>query len=189
VPSSLKSTVAERLYWSYANLAMAEMAVHNQDAKYSRKHFMIRARLYSGLIKGTMSPRSLMRDQRIRMQLPQECVYCGDGKQLSIDHIVPVNRGGADTGDNAVWACRTCNSSKSDRDLFAWWAGRHHGLPPLFVVRVYLKQAIAYCIAAQLMEYPWESVTHGPFSFSDIPMEYPEPKELAFTPFHSRKVT
>ena len=78
MPPSLKATVAERLYWSYANLAMAEMAVHDHDAKYSRKHFMIRARLYSGLTKGTMSPRSLMRDQRIRMKLAQECVYCGD---------------------------------------------------------------------------------------------------------------
>ena len=45
LPPSLKATIAERLYWSYANLAMAEMAVHDRDAVYSRKHSMIRARL------------------------------------------------------------------------------------------------------------------------------------------------
>ena len=186
MPPSLKTTVAQRLYWSYANLAMAEMAVHDHDAKYSRKHFMIRARLYSGLTKGTMSPRSLMRDQRIRMQLPQECVYCGSTNLLSIDHIVPTNRGGADSGDNAVWACRKCNSSKSDRDLFAWWSECRTGFPPLFVVRVYLKQAIAYCIAQQLMDHPWTEFMQHPFSFVHIPTNYPEPETLIFSPFHAR---
>ena len=186
MPPSLKATVAERLYWSYANLAMAEMAVHDHDLKYSQKHFMIRARLYSGLIKGTMSPRSLMRDQRIRMRLPQECVYCGDTQYLAIDHIVPTNRGGADTGDNAVWACRKCNSSKSDKDLFAWWFDYRTGFPPLFVVRIYLKQAIAYCLAHNLMEHLWADCQHHPFSFEHIPTSYPEPETLTFSPFHAR---
>jgi hypothetical protein len=185
MPPSDHSTVAERLYWSYANLAMAEMAVHDGDAVYSRKHFMIRARLYKGLTTGTMSPRSLMRDQRIRMQLPQECVYCGDTSNLAIDHIVPTNRGGADSGDNAVWACRRCNSSKSDRDVFEWWSDGHIGLPPLFVVRIYLKQAIAYCMDHEIMECLWTDV-QSPFSFETIPMNYPQPQCLIFSPFHAR---
>jgi len=189
MPPSLKATVAERLYWSYANLAMAEMAVHDRDPKYSRKHFMIRARLYSGLTKGTMSPRSLMRDQRIRMRLPQECVYCGGTNFLAIDHIVPTNRGGADTGDNVVWACRKCNSSKSDRDLFAWWFECRTGFPPLFVVRIYLKQAIAYCVAQKLMDHLWADVPQHPFSFDHIPTSYPEPETLTFSPFHDRKAS
>lgn len=187
MPPSLKATVAERLYWSYANLAMAEMAVHDRDSQYSRKHFMIRARLYSGLLKGTMSPRSLMRDQRIRMRLPQECMYCGGTHSLAIDHIVPTNRGGADKGDNAVWSCRKCNSSKSDKDLFAWWFEYRAGFPPLFAVRVYLKQAIAYYIDRQLMGHSWKEVYHTPFSILHIPTNYPEPENLIFSPFHARK--
>lgn len=162
------------------------MAVHGQDAKYSRKHFMIRARLYSGLTNGTMSPRSLMRDQRIRMKLPQECVYCGSTQFLSLDHIVPTNRGGADSGDNAVWACRKCNSSKSDKDLFAWWFECRAGFPPLFVMRTYLKQAIAYCIAHHLMDSPLTDVPQHPFSFEHVPTNYPEPENLIFSPFHAR---
>lgn len=189
MPPSPKATVGERLYWSYANLAMAQMATHNKEARYSRKHFMIRARLYSGFTKGTMSPKSLMRDQRIRMKLPQECVYCGDAQSLAVDHIVPTNRGGVDSGDNAVWACRKCNSSKSDADLFAWWFESRSGFPPLFVVAVYLKQAIAYCIAQNLMEQPWADLKQHPFSFEHIPTEYPEPGTLTFTPFHARRAT
>jgi len=188
VATSDKATVAERLYWSYANLAMAEKAVHDRDTAYLRPHFMIRARLYSGLMKGTMSPRSLMRDQRIRMQLPQECVYCGDAQNLAVDHIVPVNRGGADTGDNAVWACRKCNSSKSDKDLFAWWFGNRAGFPPLFVIRVYLKQAISYCLANDLMNHLCADAPQTPFAFEHIPTEYPTPVTLMFSPAHARTI-
>lgn len=182
----LKSTVAERLYWSYANLGMAEKAVHDGDASYSKQHFIIRARLYSGFMKGTMSPRSLMRDQKIRMKLPQACVYCGVKQGLSIDHVVPTHRGGEDSGDNAVWACRSCNSSKSDRDIFSWWFESRPGFPPLFVIRVYLKQAIAYAIAHHLLAERWADIPSSPFSFQTIPTEYPEPRSLVFTPYHAR---
>ncbi len=187
MPPSLKATVAERLYWRCANLAMAGMAVHDGDSAYARKHFMIRARLYAGLIKGTMTPRSLMRDQRTRMKMPQECAYCGDTRNLAIDHIVPTNRGGADSGDNAVWACRKCNSSKSDRDIFDWWFGSRPGFPPLFVVRIYLKQAIAYCIAHNLMDKRWSDLQDIPFALEHVPTDYPEPETLVFSLAHARK--
>lgn len=44
-----------------------------------------------------------------------ECHYCG-GKfpsdELTMDHIVPVTRGGKSTRGNVVPACKGCNSSK-----------------------------------------------------------------------------
>ena len=187
MPPPQKATVAEHLYWSYANLAMAEVALHDRDRIYSQKHFMIRARLYAGLTKGTMSPRSLMRDQRIRMKLPQECIYCGETRHLALDHIVPTNRGGADIGDNVLWACLKCNSSKSDRDIFEWWFRSRDGFPPLLVVRIYLKQAIAYCIANGFMGRFVDEVEGNPFSFKAIPLDYPQPETLIFSPFHIRK--
>ncbi|MBS0261105.1 MAG: hypothetical protein JSS02_04050 [Planctomycetes bacterium] len=93
---SERNTVGERLYWCYANLAMAEMATTDRAEAYGRLHYMVRARLYKGLRTGSMAAGSLMRDQAVRMKLPQECVYCGSVQYLSIDHIVPVNRGGDD---------------------------------------------------------------------------------------------
>lgn len=160
---------------------MAEFAVRHGDAVFGPKHFMIRSRLYSGLMKGTMSPRSLMLDQRIRMTLPQECIYCGSTTALAVDHIVPRNRGGDDAGDNAIWACRKCNSSKSDHDLFAWWFQSRRGFPPLFVVRVYLKQAIIYFEDRKIMERVWADEPHHPFSVAHIPENYPQPSELSIT--------
>ncbi len=40
--------------------------------------------------------------------------------RLELDHFVPLARGGAHTEYNLVPACRSCNSSKGDRDPFAF---------------------------------------------------------------------
>lgn len=43
------------------------------------------------------------------------CQYCGHTKDLSIDHIMPVSRGGKSTWENTVTACQKCNSKKGSR--------------------------------------------------------------------------
>lgn len=46
------------------------------------------------------------------------CQYCGgQGKGLTIDHVVPRSRGGRTTWENVVAACRRCNAIKGDRTL------------------------------------------------------------------------
>lgn len=50
------------------------------------------------------------------------CVYCGDTSgPLSVDHIVPVARGGSNHFSNFVPACRSCNSSKGAKLVEEWW--------------------------------------------------------------------
>ncbi|HKE66408.1 MAG TPA: HNH endonuclease [Micromonosporaceae bacterium] len=43
-----------------------------------------------------------------------KCAYCGT-RAVERDHVVPLSKGGTDTIDNIVPACRSCNSMKSDR--------------------------------------------------------------------------
>lgn len=50
------------------------------------------------------------------------CQYCGRHRQelgrresLTRDHVVPQSRGGANTWENCVTACSTCNHRKADR--------------------------------------------------------------------------
>ncbi|WP_229776528.1 HNH endonuclease [Deinococcus ruber] len=50
----------------------------------------------------------------------QACIYCGATENLSLDHVVPWSRGGADTFENLVTACRSCNSSKNARTPVEW---------------------------------------------------------------------
>lgn len=48
------------------------------------------------------------------------CFYCGSKESLELDHVVPLNGGGAHCEDNLVIACRSCNASKSDKPLIKW---------------------------------------------------------------------
>ena len=43
------------------------------------------------------------------------CVTCGSHVALTVDHIVPVARGGSDDLDNLQTMCQPCNSRKGDR--------------------------------------------------------------------------
>lgn len=45
------------------------------------------------------------------------CAYCETTETLSVDHVVPLSRGGLHEVGNLVVACRSCNSSKKDRLL------------------------------------------------------------------------
>lgn len=49
----------------------------------------------------------------------RQCFYCGESAN-SIDHVIPVTRGGTDNFDNLVPCCRRCNSSKRDKLIEEW---------------------------------------------------------------------
>jgi 5-methylcytosine-specific restriction endonuclease McrA len=44
-----------------------------------------------------------------------ECQYCGDGEDLTFDHVIPRSRGGKTTWENVVTACAPCNLTKGGR--------------------------------------------------------------------------
>lgn len=47
------------------------------------------------------------------------CAYC-PSPAMGIDHVSPVSRGGLSEPGNLVPACKSCNSSKKDRDPAPW---------------------------------------------------------------------
>jgi 5-methylcytosine-specific restriction protein A len=51
------------------------------------------------------------------------CYYCQSrvaGSGLTMDHIVPLVRGGKSTKDNLVAACKTCNTKKKTMLPMEW---------------------------------------------------------------------
>ena len=48
----------------------------------------------------------------------EPCQWCGTHEDLSIDHIIPVSKGGGHTLDNLQPLCRSCNSSKGRKTVF-----------------------------------------------------------------------
>ena len=170
-------TLGELLHWSYANLAMAHSAVTAKAEKYGRTHFMVRARLYAGLNRQTMNIGPLADDERLKMILPQACCYCGSRDFLSVDHLMPTRRGGAHDGDNMVWACRSCNSSKCARDVLDWLAERNE-FPSILLLRRYLKLAVAISRDRDLMDLPLAQAPELPFLPAAVPTSYPAPGRL-----------
>jgi 5-methylcytosine-specific restriction endonuclease McrA len=43
-----------------------------------------------------------------------KCTYCGSGRDLTLDHVLPKSRGGKTNWDNLVTACKRCNGRKGD---------------------------------------------------------------------------
>jgi 5-methylcytosine-specific restriction endonuclease McrA len=51
------------------------------------------------------------------------CHYCGrkfPPRELTMDHLVPLVRGGRSTKGNLVPACKECNTAKKQRLAFEW---------------------------------------------------------------------
>jgi hypothetical protein len=44
-----------------------------------------------------------------------QCLACGTGDDITIDHIYPWSKGGGDDPDNLQTLCRSCNSKKGAR--------------------------------------------------------------------------
>jgi 5-methylcytosine-specific restriction endonuclease McrA len=72
---------------------------------------VIRLRRYIRLpyAKIVLSRRNIMKRDR------STCQYCGTKSDLTLDHVLPKSRGGADSWENLVTACNTCNVKKGNR--------------------------------------------------------------------------
>ena len=173
-------TVGDHIAWSYANLARADAALQDESASYQRIHHIIRSKLFSGLKKGTMAMRSLYDDERIKMTAPKACCYCGSEDKLSVDHLIPRIRGGADDSDNLILACRACNSSKQGRDMLEWMK-KKEAFPSILLLRRYLKLVARYCDDNDLLSIALSDALQRdlPFDLSLLPHVFPPLAKLS----------
>ncbi len=168
-------SVKDHIAWSYANLARAHAAVKAGESSYNRTHHMIRAHLFKGLTTGKMTMRSLYDDEKVKFQYPPACCFCGNMEKISIDHLIPKNKGGSDCSDNFIWACKTCNSSKSDYDMLEWFKKKEK-FPSILLLRRYIKLVAKYCDEKDLLDIPLnEALDYNlPFKLQLLPYDFPE---------------
>lgn len=76
-----------------------------------------RRRSYAGLHYTSDDVIGLLREQ------DNLCCYCGGSilDRYTIEHVVPLSRGGGNGADNIALACPSCNSSKGNRLLGYEW--------------------------------------------------------------------
>lgn len=61
---------------------------------------------------------------RLFNRLLGKCGYCGINNADTIDHIVPLSRGGSNFIGNIMPACGSCNYSKQHKTIMEWKHGR-----------------------------------------------------------------
>ena len=59
--------------------------------------------------------------KKIKEAWDNKCAYCGSDKELTIDHITPRSKGGADVTKNVVCACHDCNQDKAHTPIEDWY--------------------------------------------------------------------
>jgi len=174
-----KLLAKERLYWAYANLAMAHSAITKNQDRYIMVNYMIRAKLYKGLLDGKMKLGPFFDDEKVKFEVGKKCNYCGSSLNLAYDHIIPKSKLVLDESDNLLIACKKCNSSKRDLDLIEWMNIQNITLP-ILVLRRYLKLVIKYCVNNDLMEMPVSELCKMqiPFKINLLPTSLPCPSDL-----------
>lgn len=48
------------------------------------------------------------------------CAYCREGNAKTMDHVIPLSRGGKHEAANLLPACAGCNFSKHNKTLEEW---------------------------------------------------------------------
>jgi len=68
-------------------------------------------------------PNDLTSDQwtDIKTAFDNKCCYCEESKPLAQEHFIALSKGGGYTVSNILPACKSCNSSKNNKDFLEWY--------------------------------------------------------------------
>ena len=137
MPPPIVKTIRDLIYWEYAKLICG-------SAVKDRKNYAFCMHSFKRLRDGKIHPSTILRENRLLVKGgADQCAYCNyHGEGLEWEHIIPLSRGGPDTIDNQVLACRHCNAEKSDRCPYEWYGEERKYEIPRVVWGKYLK--IAY---------------------------------------------
>lgn len=123
MPPAVVRCVRDLIFWQYAKIISESAGAGKRQYGFVMDRFK---KLTSGEIQWSTSIREYVKER----EKPEECIYCGNKKDLTLEHILPRSRGGPDTTDNAVMVCKTCNSSKGDKRLYEWYGlDRRYEIP------------------------------------------------------------
>ena len=112
-PSAVKS-IGDLIFWQYAKIISESAGVGERNYRFVMNRFK---KLQSGKIHWSTSIREYIKEH----ESADVCGYCGAKEKLTLEHILPTSRGGPDDPDNALWVCRSCNSSKGSKRLYEWF--------------------------------------------------------------------
>jgi 5-methylcytosine-specific restriction endonuclease McrA len=86
---------------------------------YAANGVAIRRRVHAR--RRNVEPLPLIGSDHLTEQFEGRCAYC-PAPADTWDHVIAVAAGGETVPGNVVPACRSCNSSKNDSDVWSWLA-------------------------------------------------------------------
>lgn len=113
------SCIAAAAYWGKCEAEAKHRPMRTSEGHRKR---VVQAQAQSRRASGAGVPHTLTRAEwgEILAQHDNRCSYCGvefsESLQPTMDHVVPICRGGGHTKENLVPACRPCNTRKGIRD-------------------------------------------------------------------------
>lgn len=132
MPPATVKTIRDLIYYQYAKI-MAESAGLGHNYRF----IMDRV---SSLKKGEIKMSGILREVKKQFKdEPRVCEFCGSDSNLSFDHIIPHKRGGPDSAENMVLACKHCDSSKGSKGLYEWYGLERKDELPKIVAEKCLK--------------------------------------------------
>jgi len=91
---------------------------------------------------GRITISGTIREFEAEHRLPHECVFCSTPTDLETDHLIPRSRGGTDSADNMVLACKKCNTSRGNKGIFQWLGLKKKDHLHRLVAGKYLKELL-----------------------------------------------
>jgi 5-methylcytosine-specific restriction endonuclease McrA len=110
-----KSKAYKKAYFQRPEVK-ARMRIHRYKYEkgkgYTKKLLKNRIQIARRRAAGKLKPSEW---EAIVKKYQGKCAYCGMEKKLTIDHVIPVAKGGKTIKENVVPACLSCNSKKRDK--------------------------------------------------------------------------
>jgi 5-methylcytosine-specific restriction endonuclease McrA len=112
----LAAAAAAQRLWQKTPDGKAAMRVYRQRRRArlrDGRSLGISAELWSAMCRGRQNEKGEVC-----------CMYCKQPCVPTVDHVIPLARGGRDEASNVVVACRSCNSSKQNKLIHEWSRAR-----------------------------------------------------------------
>jgi 5-methylcytosine-specific restriction endonuclease McrA len=97
--------------------------VRAKSREYQARHPEVRrmkVRQRRARVKGAGGTIPVADWKNLLISLGSRCLCCGATGHLTLDHVIPLARGGTHTIDNAQPLCKSCNCRKQHRFVFDW---------------------------------------------------------------------
>ena len=91
-----------------------------KDLYYLNNHELYRDKAHGRRAKVNQNGVFKILRKELKKLYSSPCFYCGSLNKITIDHVIPISRGGTHGIGNLVAACAFCNRSKNKKFLIEW---------------------------------------------------------------------